>query len=384
VLSTDPAVLQLLGFNAHQIEHGFRANAHRRPFDEETLADFAARILPAHCLEHSLAALGKLVAFHPELCAGAALQMDCKAIYAPAGKSSRAGERLPAVSLKVCVLSVLTEGQALPLAWLFGGEHASDRALGKALLDQVLPVLAPAGVREVVMDAGFIDGAWLRRLHECWGLALTVRVREDMDLFADALGQTRGRPVLPGETPPQWIEAPLPKIKKGRRPMRRRVMLCSQLESWQSLGLGADALVVEDRFADGEVRHFVVACIGNTETDPLALLARWRARWAIEELFMVFDRWQGLGRLFPCREGFARTWVHFAFLTYSLLFLFDRWAKDHPIVLHATRDLLVIRGGCYALIALGQFAAILLDYHGVWQSRRAEVMRKLSFPEHPP
>lgn len=384
VLSADPAVLQLLGFNAHQIEHGFRANANRRPFDEETLADFAARILPEHCLEHSLGVLGKLVAFHPELFAGAALQMDCKTVYAPAGKTSRAGERLPAVSLKVCVLSVLTDGQALPLAWLFGGEHEADQTLGKALLEQVLPLLAPAGVQEVVMDAGFIDGAWLHSLHERWGLQLTLRVREDMDLFADALGQTRRRPVLPGETAPQWIDAPLPKIKKGRRPIRRRVMLCSQLESWQSLGLGADALVVEDRFADGQVRHMVIACIGNTQSDPLALLARWRARWAIEELFMVFDRWQGLGRLFPCREGFARTWVHFAFLAYSLLFLFDRWAKDHPIVLQATRELLVIRGGCYALIALGQFAAILLDYHDVWQSRRAEVMRKLNFQDHPP
>jgi hypothetical protein len=163
---------------------------------------------------------------------------------------------------------VLTDRQALPLAWLFGGEHASDIALGKALLKQVLPVLAPAGVQEVVMDAGFIDGVWLRRLQ------LTLRVREDMDLFADALGQTRCRPVLPGETAPQWVDAPQPKIKKGRRPMRRRVMQCSQLESWQSLGLGADALVVEDRFPDGEVRYFVVACIGNSESDPLALLAR--------------------------------------------------------------------------------------------------------------
>ena len=199
-------------------------------------------------------------------------------------------------------------------------------------MEQVLPVLAPAGVQEVVMDAGFIDGAWLRRLHERWGLQLTLRVREDMDLFADALGQTRRRPVLPGEAAPQWIDAPLPKIKKGRRPMRRRVMLCALLESWQSLGLGADALVVEDRFADGEVRYFVVACIGNRESDPLA---RWRARWAIEELFMVSDRWQGLGRLFPCQEGFARAWVHVAFLAYSLLFLFDRWAKGPPH--HAAR-----------------------------------------------
>ena len=228
------------------------------------------------------------MAFHPELFAQAALLMDCKTVYAPAGKSNGGGARLPAVSLKVCVLSVLTDGQALPLAWLFGGEHEADQTLGKVLLDQVLPLLAPAGVPELVIDAGFLDGAWLARLHQRWGLQLTVRVREDMDPFHDALGQTRSRPVLPGERAPQWSEAPLPKIKT----VRRRVMPCSHLESCQSLGFGADALMVEDRFADGQVRHMVIACIGTTESDPLALLARWRARWAIEELFMVFDRWQ--------------------------------------------------------------------------------------------
>lgn len=223
----------------------------------------------------------------------------------------------------------------------------------------------------------------MRALHQCHGLAILLRVRENMDLFADALGQTRGRPVLPGETPPQWTEAPLPKIKKSRRPISRRVLLCHQLESWQSLGMAADALVVEDRFPGGEVRHFVIACIGADEPDPLRLLARWRARWAIEELFMVADRYQKLGRLFPCREGFARSWVHLAFLAYTLLFLFDLWSQDHPAELAATRELLVIRGGNYGLIGLGDFAGILLDHHDAWQSKRSEVMAKLAFRRPP-
>jgi len=382
VLSTNAAVLQLLGFNAQQIEHGFRANAQRRPFDEEILADFAARIEPAHCLTHTKAVLEQLLAFHPELFAQATLLMDCKAVYAPAGKATRSGQ-LPAVALKVCVLSLWLAGEALPIAWLFGGEHEADQVLGKALLEEVLPLLGEAGAQELVMDAGFLDGVWLRALHQQHGLAMLLRVRENMDLFADALGQTRGRPVLPGERAPQWTKAPLPKIKKSRRPSSRRVMRCAQLESWQSLGMPADALVVEDRFSDGELRHFVVACIGADEPDPLKLLARWRARWAIEELFMVADRYQKLGRLFPCREGFARTWVHFAFLAYTLLFLFARWAQDHPGELAATRELLVIRGGNYGLIGPGDFAVILLDHHDVWQSKRSEVMAKLNFSRPP-
>ena len=385
VLSADPAVLHLLGFNAHQIRNGFRANANRRPFDEEALADFAASIEAQHCLEHCLAVVGQLMAFHPELFEGATLLMDCKGVYAPPGKAGPKSKRhLPAVSLKVCTLSMLIEGQALPLVWLFGQQHEADLALGKSLLAQALPLLSETGVEELLLDAGFIDGGWLSQLHQEWGLRVFVRVREDMDIFQDALGQSRLRKVLACDATPQWRKAPLPKVKDDRRPTRRQVLLCRGLECWESLGMPADALLVEDRLQDGELRHMVIACLGNTEDDPLALLERWRCRWAIEELFMVFDRWQGLGRLFPCRVGFARTWVHFAFLTHTLLFLFDLWSQDHPTTLTATRELLAIRGGSYGLISLAQFAAILLDHHDIWQAKRAQVMAKLSFLDQPP
>jgi hypothetical protein len=255
--------------------------------------------------------------------------------------------------------------------------------LAKELLKAALPLLAPAGVSRLVLDGGFIDGAWLSQLHTEYGLEICLRVREDMTFFADAVGQTRLRPVLPGESPPPWVEAPLPKIKSGRRPLQRRVMLCPELTSWSQLGRPAEALVIEDRFPEGELRHLVIACIGAAPSDPLTRLAQWRSRWAIEETFMVFDRWQGLGRLFPCREGFARAWVHFSFLAYTLLFLFDRWAQDHPSPLAPTQELLAIRGGNYALIGLGDFTLILIDYHSVWQARRAEVLAKLNFRSPP-
>jgi len=137
---------------------------------------------------------------------------------------------------------------------------------------------------------------------------------------------------------------------------------------------------VRDRFSDGRLRHQVSACIGHSETEPLALLQRWRARWAIEELFMVCDRYQELGRLFPCREGCARAWVHFAFLAYTLLFLFDLWSRDHPAPLAVTRELLVIRESHYALIGLGQFAEIILDHHPLWQAKRQQVLTRLGRP----
>jgi hypothetical protein len=67
-----------------------------------------------------------------------------------------------------------------------------------------------------------------------------------------------------------------------------------------------------------------------------------------------------------------------------LLFLFNLWVKDHPATLAATRELLVIRGGNYALLGLGDFAGILLDHHDIWQSKRSEIMAKLNFRDHLP
>ena len=253
-----------------------------------------------HCLEHGLAVLVRLISAHPQLFAGASVLVDCKAVYAPAGKSRpRGGERLPAVQLKACVLSLLTEGQALPLVWLFGAQQEADLSLGKQLLRAVLPALVAAGVQEIVMDAGFLDGEWLHALHIQHRLCLVLRVREDMDFYQDALRRARLRNVLGPAREADWREAPLPKIKGEERPTQRQA------------------------------------------------------------------------------------WVHFAFLAYTLLFLFDRWSRDHPAPLAATRELLVIREGHYALIGLGQFAEIMLDHHATWQAKRQQVLTRLGRPPPP-
>lgn len=71
-----------------------------------------------------------------------------------------------------------------------------DQALGKSLLAQALPPLVATGAEELLLDAGFIDGQWVRQLHEQWGLRLFVRVKGDMHIFQDALEQSRLRKVL--------------------------------------------------------------------------------------------------------------------------------------------------------------------------------------------
>jgi hypothetical protein len=145
-----------------------------------------------------------------------------------------------------------------------------------------------------------------------------------------------------------------------------------------------DALVIRDTYPDGTVQETVVACFGNSETDPRKLLAHWRGRWSIEEFFREADRYQKLGRLFPCREGFTRTWVHFAFLAHLLLWLFDHYQPEVPLPEPEAGGLLVIHGPHHALISLGRLLQIVFDHTAAWQSRRSKVLARLGITDLPP
>jgi hypothetical protein len=229
VLSAAPEVLHLLGFNAHQIAHGFRANANQRPFDEEALANFAATVTAQDCLDHGLEVLAKVVAAHPHYFVDATVVVDSKGVYAPQGKGSPQG-RLEPVALKACTLSLVVEGEALPLVWRFAPQHTGEVELGKALLEAALPTLVAAGVKTLLVDAGYLDGAWLGELSRRWELRVGIRVREDMRLYADAWGAAQVKDVLrPSQTAP-WQEAPPPKLKGRPRP-HRQVLLIPALES---------------------------------------------------------------------------------------------------------------------------------------------------------
>jgi hypothetical protein len=287
------------------------------------------------------------------------------------------------VELKVCTLSVVVQGEALPLVWLFAAQREAEVTLGKQLLAAALPLLAAAGVATLLLDGGYLDGAWLASLHREWGLRVGVRVREDMCLHAAAFGeldcleQRRPRPPSP------WQAAPSPK-RKGRPRPQRQVALVRNLEHWESTGQPVDVLALRDTYADGTVAEWAVAFFGNTQEAPLALLDEWRTRWAIEEFFMVADRYRKLGRLFPCREGFARAWVHFAFLAHLLLWCFDHYQPQEPLPEPQAGGLLVIRGAQYAIISVGRLLQIVLDHHQAWQSKRTQVFARLGLSELPP
>ena len=342
VLSASPEVLHLLGFNAQQIAHGFRANARQRPFDEETLANFAATVTASDCLDHGLVVLPRLLAAHPQYFQGATLIVDSKGVYAPAGKANAKGERLKAVSLKVCTLSVVVEEKRCP--W---GGSLPLRRRGRCPWQEATGRGAPAprarGSQHAALDAGYLDGAWLAGLHRQWGLRVGVRMREDLRLHVAGFGELERQELRRPRPPSPWREAPPPK-RKGKPQPRRQVALGRNLEQWRA-----------------QESRWMCTPSGTPTPTGKCTSGRWpssetprKIRWPCSESGASAGRsrnsswWRiaiaNWGGSFPAHEGFARAWVHFAFLAHLLLWCFDHYQPEEPLPEPTAGGLLVIRG----------------------------------------
>jgi len=88
VLFRSPTILNHLGFNWRQVNEGFYAGEGRKPFDEEALADFFARIDRDALWQFQRDLVPPLVEQCPELLGDGTLMMDCIDITVPAGSGS--------------------------------------------------------------------------------------------------------------------------------------------------------------------------------------------------------------------------------------------------------------------------------------------------------
>ena len=193
--------------------------------------------------EYQPAILPQLVAQCPELLGESTLVMDCITVTVPAGHRGRTGAQY-----KACVLSAYGHGHIFPLLCLFAPNTAHDLTLDKQMLAAALARL-PQQHWHLLIDRGFLDGAWIGELHE-QGLTVVLGVRSDMDIYEDLIGLSR----LPST---RWERVSPPKLRQGPRP-QRFVTGFTQVESWSSCPLPLSGVVIRDEYPDGTRRYQVV------------------------------------------------------------------------------------------------------------------------------
>ena len=377
VLFHSPDVLRRLGFNLRQVHEGFYQGSSKHPFAPEALADFFDRLPPRQLEQHQLALSAHLLRQCPQLQAEGVAVLDATTITVPPGHFQR-----PGAQLKACVLGLRCGGRLFPLLWDFttrGAGEEGDLTQGKQLLSAAREAWGPGAIRRLLLDRGFLDGAWISALKSA-GIDTIIGLRSDMDLYQDMLGLSRLDDAV-------WLEAAPPQVQAGPPPQRSLCPL-TDLDTWSTCTVPLQGLVIRDLYPD-RVQY---QCLVSTDLalTPEQLHAYNRDRWSIEESFMDLTRYWHLDRLGSCRPGVATAQVHFIFLAYLLLHLYAQQATPEPppLLLHpallAPREITAYWQDHYAILLPSELVTLILDHHQAWLANRQQLLTALRFCEgHP-
>jgi len=283
--------------------------------------------------------------------------------------------------LKVAVLSVLTPSGALPLLWHFGTPQDGDVTLVKPLWEAAVTLWGKGACHELLVDAGFLDGAWLAQLHG-QGTTVITRLREGMDPF------TAARAYVATQPDQLWQPAALPQRPTGHvRPVRREITGLPDWPGWDAYGQDLALCLVRDTYADGTVD---IWCLMSTDPRAAAhaIYDAFRRRWHLEEIFMALSRYHGLNAVPASRLGVACARVHALFFAYTLRWLCRQQARQQQAAAAGQRpwrrwtpDLIVYAGGAFAVLKPSVVLGIILTHTDVWVARREEILAAIRYCE---
>jgi len=235
------ALLRLMGFNAMQIKEGFNQKGTVRPFDPDTLSQFLQSRTQTHYLRwHTdVVSLWR----RRKLLTGTFL-MDCIYIGVESDRYEKIGRQcdkddgqlLRKGYKVVCLVNLLPNHKLVAVAEMVFPLTVPDLTCGKTLISYVLRTQRSGFIKDLVMDMGFLDGAWLHDLKTRYHIDVFIPVKENMCIVADAIGLARYERVV-------WDTI--------RESPRREIALFTDLTTWDAAKLPLSCCLVRDTAPDG-------------------------------------------------------------------------------------------------------------------------------------
>jgi hypothetical protein len=375
-LFRSPYILRQLGFNARQIERGFYQTAEStKPFTAGAIADAFVRSQPEDFLANQQEVLRALWDYCPGQFRSALWAMDSVHVRVPRGAHT------PEQAFKACVLGVWQDSVVWPMLWMLVSPDEAEITVGRNLVAAAAAVIGERTIRHLLVDRGYLDGAWLTELH-ARGTRVTIGVREDMLIMEEMRNLSR----LPGQT---WEAAEPPKIHAEPKPERAIMSLPALEAEWETCAVPLSACLIRDTYPDAVQYRGLV----TTEPDIPAcdILGDDRKRWTLEEVFMTLTCYWYFDDLPPCRLGVAYAMTHFALLAFTLMGFYlqetdalsagKTWNKAPPPLPLPERELAVYTGPYFALLLPSELITIILEHMDTWQANRKQLLMALRLTE---
>jgi hypothetical protein len=272
------------------------------------------------------------------------------------------------------------------------------------LVDEVVRAVGRDGIKVLILDRGFIDGAQMGRLQQDYRIETILPVRANMDLHADALGLTRlpdfrWEPYVPVPSPPAEAATPKPPRVEKREARRRQTLAQRKAEleaethggsaktsadppqtllgmgrgllSWTQCPVPLTAVVNRERDEHGEVRDWVLVSTSPRPT-AAAIRSTYDLRSAIEERHRQYKCFWDLTRMHSCAFSLVVNQALFVLLAYTLvqahLALRRRqelnrgvWERTWELLSPALEVVAVYYRQRFCLLTLAEYGRILLD-----------------------
>jgi hypothetical protein len=284
MLLQDQALLERLGVAPLLCENGYYRHCARKPFNEEQFSEVFRRLDPEPLQALLAAAVQALRQENPQWFTAGCFLMDSNHFRL---KGSRQ-------EYKWCALLLWTPRGLFPVALEFSPVPGDgETTIGQRLVARALSTYGPGFMRLLVMDAGYLDGEWLRRLKDTHGIDWVIKAKEGMIVLEEMrrVAEVRGK----------WRPAPPPQLDlpKAELPARH---LCHtpKLYGFVTYGAEVNGCVVRDTYPpsakhpEGKVtcEYLLTCCL---EWKGTAINAAFRRRWDVESTFGQLTTYWGLG-----------------------------------------------------------------------------------------
>jgi hypothetical protein len=215
-------------------------------------------------------------------------------------------------------------------------------------------------LRWLILDKGFIDGAWISRCKKAWGIDVVIPVRRDMDIWTDAWALAQRATWTPLPHSPQPA-APIPPSRpehlRQREAQRQRTLAeikrqlpapppaeCYQhtdycwrggFNSWTAATVPLAVLCLRDHYADGQHHDWALMSTA-VAAEPVHVLNYYRRRPTIEERHRQLKCFYDLTKFRSRSLNAVTAQVVMVLLTYTLRqwqlwkFLAERLAQLTP------------------------------------------------------
>jgi hypothetical protein len=285
VLLQDRPLLERLGVAPQICERGYYQNGERKPFDEERFSEVFRRLDPEPFHALLAQAVQALRREHPAWFVKGRFLMDSNHFRL---KGSRQ-------EYKWCALMLRTPHGLLPVALEFSPVPGDgETTIGKRVVARARATYGPGFLKLLIMDAGYLDGEWLRELVDEAGIHWLIKAKEGMIVLGEMqrwAQEGRG-----------WVPAPPPQLDRHKAQLpQRRLYHTPRLYGFVTYGRPVNGCVVRDRYPPTSQHPEGLETFEYLLTSQMGWNAReintgWRWRWEVESAFGRMTTGWGLGQ----------------------------------------------------------------------------------------